>query len=50
VYFFLFPQLKKRLKGWQHENIEAMQAAAMMELTGIHQLLSGLAETLAAVY
>jgi hypothetical protein len=27
-----------------------MQAAAMMELTGIHQLLSGLAETLAAVY
>jgi len=33
--FFLFPQLKKRLKGWWHENIEAIQAAAMMELTGI---------------
>jgi hypothetical protein len=33
--FFLFPRLKKRLKGWRHENIEAIQAAATMELTGI---------------
>jgi len=33
--FFLFPRLKKRLKGWRHENIEAIQAAAMVELTGI---------------
>jgi hypothetical protein len=33
----------------RHENIEAIQAAATMELTGIHQLLSGLAETLASV-
>jgi len=48
--FFLFPWLKKRLKGQRHENIEAIQAAATMELTGIHQLLSGLAETLATVY
>jgi hypothetical protein len=38
------------LKGRRHVNIEAIQAAAMMELTGIHQLLSGLAETLARVY
>jgi hypothetical protein len=30
--------------------IKAIQAAATMELTGIHQLLSGLAETLATVY
>jgi hypothetical protein len=36
--------------GQRHENIEAIQAAATMELTGIHQLLSGLAETLATVY
>jgi len=48
--FFLFPWLKKELKGRQHENIEAIQAAVTMELTGIHQLLSGLAETLATVY
>jgi transposase len=48
--FFLFPQLKKRLKGRRHENIEATQAAATMELTGIQQLLSRLAETLATVY
>jgi hypothetical protein len=34
-FFFLFPQLKKRLKGRRHENIEAIQAAATMELTGI---------------
>jgi transposase len=47
---FLFPRLKKRLKGRRHENIKAIQAAATMELTGIHQLLSGLAETLATVY
>jgi hypothetical protein len=45
---------EKRLKERRHENIEA-QAAATMELTGIsergiHQLLSGLAETLATVY
>jgi len=33
--FFLFPRLKKRLKGWQHENIEVIQAAATMELTRI---------------
>jgi hypothetical protein len=33
--FFLFPRLKKRLKGRRHENIEAIQAAATMELTGI---------------
>jgi hypothetical protein len=39
------------LKGRQHENIEAIQAAATMELTGIpiHQLLSGFAETLVTV-
>jgi hypothetical protein len=30
--------------------IEAIQAAATMELTGIHQQLSGLSETLATVY
>jgi hypothetical protein len=30
--------------------IEAIQAAVTMELTGIHQLLSGLAGTLATVY
>jgi len=33
--FFLFPQLKKRLKGWRHENIAVIKAAATMELTGI---------------
>jgi len=33
--FFLFPRMKKRLKGRRHENIEAIQAAATMELTGI---------------
>ena len=33
--FFLFPRLKKRLKGWRHENIEAIQAASTMELTSI---------------
>jgi len=32
---FLFPRLKKRLNGRRHENIEAIQAAATMELTGI---------------
>jgi hypothetical protein len=32
---FLFPRLEKRLKGRRHENIEAIQAAATMELTGI---------------
>ena len=47
---FFVSMTKKRLKGWRHENIEAIQAAATMELTGIHQLLSGLAETLATVY
>jgi hypothetical protein len=26
---------RKRLKGRQHENIEAIQAAATMELTGM---------------
>jgi len=31
----MFPRLKKRLKGRQHQNIEAIQAAAMMQLTGI---------------
>jgi hypothetical protein len=34
-YFFLFPRLKKMLKGRRHENIEAIQAAATMELTDI---------------
>jgi hypothetical protein len=38
--FFLFPRLKKRLKGLRHENIEAVQAAATMEPTGFQQLLS----------
>ena len=33
--FFLFPRLKKRLKGRRHENIEAIQAVATMELTGV---------------
>jgi hypothetical protein len=33
--FFLFPRLKKRLKGRRHENIEAIQAAATMKITGI---------------
>jgi hypothetical protein len=33
--FFLFPRLKERLKGWRHENVEAIEAAAMMALTGI---------------
>jgi hypothetical protein len=33
--FFLFPRLKKRLKGRRHENIEAVQAAVTMELTGM---------------
>jgi hypothetical protein len=42
--------MKKRLKGRRHENIEVIQAGATMELTGIHQLLSGLAEKLATVY
>jgi hypothetical protein len=32
--FFVFPRLKKRLKGRRQENIEA-QAAATIELTGI---------------
>jgi len=32
---FLFPRLAKRLKGRRHENIEALQAAATLELTGI---------------
>jgi hypothetical protein len=32
--FFLFPRLKKRIKGRRHENIEAIQAVATMELTG----------------
>jgi len=27
--------LKKRLKGWRHENIKVIQAVATMELTGI---------------
>jgi hypothetical protein len=35
VGLFLFPRLKKRLQGRRHENIEVIQAAAMMELTGI---------------
>jgi hypothetical protein len=35
VGFFLFSRLKKRLKGQRHENIEAIHAAATMELTGI---------------
>jgi hypothetical protein len=49
----LFPRLKKRLKGWQHENIEASgcnDGAYRHSKGGIHQLLSGLAETLAIVY
>jgi hypothetical protein len=33
MWLFLFPQLKKALKSRQHENIEAIQAAATMELT-----------------
>jgi hypothetical protein len=33
--FCLFLRLKKGLKGRRHENIEAIQAAATMELTGI---------------
>jgi hypothetical protein len=32
---FLFPRLKKRLKERRHENIDDIQAAATMELTGI---------------
>jgi transposase len=32
---FLFPQLKKTLKGRWHENIKAIQAAATIELTAI---------------
>jgi hypothetical protein len=32
---FLFPRLKKTLKLWRHENIEAVQAAATIELTAI---------------
>jgi hypothetical protein len=53
--FFLFPRLRKRLKGLRNENIEAIQAAATNGAhrhseRGIHQLLSGLAETLATVY
>jgi hypothetical protein len=35
VRFFLFPRLKKTLKGRRHENIEAIQEAATMELTAI---------------
>jgi hypothetical protein len=31
----LYLRLKKRLKGRRHENIEAIQAAATMELTGL---------------
>jgi hypothetical protein len=27
--------MKGRAKGWRHENIEAIQVAATMELTGI---------------
>jgi len=48
--FFSVPTTENRLKGRRHENIEAIQAAATMELTGIHQLLLGLAETLATLY
>jgi hypothetical protein len=33
--FFLFPRLKKMLKGRRDENIEAIQSAVTMELTGI---------------
>jgi hypothetical protein len=33
--FVLFPLLKKPQKLWQHTNIEAIQAAATMELTAI---------------
>jgi hypothetical protein len=33
--FIVFPRLKKRLKRRRHENIEAIQAAETMELTGI---------------
>ena len=32
---FLFPRLKNRLKGWRHENFEAIQAAATMQITDI---------------
>jgi hypothetical protein len=31
----LYLGLKKRLKGWRHENIEAIQVSATMELTGM---------------
>jgi histone-lysine N-methyltransferase SETMAR len=33
--FFSVSTTEKRLKGRRHENIEAIQAAATMELTGI---------------
>jgi hypothetical protein len=33
--FFLFPRLKKGLKGRRHEDIEAIQASATVEPTGI---------------
>jgi hypothetical protein len=33
--FFLLPRLKKRLKERRRDNIETIQAAATMELTGI---------------
>jgi hypothetical protein len=52
--FFLFPRLKKRLKGRRHENRGYSNGcdneAHMHFKRGIHQLLSGLAETLATVY
>ena len=35
--FFCFHVWKKRLKGRRHENIEAIQAAVTMELTGIQK-------------
>jgi hypothetical protein len=35
VRFFSVSTTEKRLKGRQHENIEGIQAAATMELTGI---------------
>jgi hypothetical protein len=35
VRFFSVSATERRLKGRRHENIEAIQAAATMELTGI---------------
>jgi hypothetical protein len=41
------PQTKRQSAEWRST---AIQAVATMELTGIYQLLAGLAETLVTVY